>query len=163
MLIKGTCHCGKVKFEVEAYAPVPYNLCYCSICRKTAGSGGYAINLGALTETLKVTGKSHITTFHAIRREAGEEEKSEAERSFCKHCGTALWLYSPTWPDLIHPNAGCIDTDLPEPPSRNHNMTESKANWVDVCTLKKNKVYEEFAPDSLKEWHEKHGYKTGKA
>jgi len=23
--------------------------CYCSICRKTAGGGGYAINLGAST------------------------------------------------------------------------------------------------------------------
>ena len=24
--------------------------CYCSICRKTAGTGGFAINLGAVTK-----------------------------------------------------------------------------------------------------------------
>ena len=24
MLIKGSCHCGGVKFTVEAYAPVPF-------------------------------------------------------------------------------------------------------------------------------------------
>ena len=41
MLLKGSCHCGAVKFEVKAYAPAPYMRCYCSICRKTAGGGGY--------------------------------------------------------------------------------------------------------------------------
>jgi hypothetical protein len=28
-------------------SPVPFLHCHCSICRKTAGGGGYAINLGA--------------------------------------------------------------------------------------------------------------------
>ena len=43
MLLKGSCHCGSVRFEVESPHPYPYNLCYCSICRKTAGGGGYAV------------------------------------------------------------------------------------------------------------------------
>src|SRR3546814_10297589 len=42
-----SCCCGTVRFSVEAYAPVPFMRCYCSICRKSAGGGGYAINLGA--------------------------------------------------------------------------------------------------------------------
>jgi hypothetical protein len=29
--------------------------CYCSICRKTGGAGGYAINLAAHSKTLQVT------------------------------------------------------------------------------------------------------------
>ena len=47
MRLKGSCHCGKVKFTVDSAEPVPFMRCYCSICRKTAGAGGYAINLGA--------------------------------------------------------------------------------------------------------------------
>ena len=46
MLLKGSCHCEAVHFSVESEHPYPFNLCYCSICRKTAGAGGFAINLG---------------------------------------------------------------------------------------------------------------------
>lgn len=37
MKLEGSCHCGNVRFSCEAYAPVPFLHCYCSICRKTAG------------------------------------------------------------------------------------------------------------------------------
>jgi hypothetical protein len=46
MHLEGSCHCGAVRFSLEAYGPVPYLRCYCSICRKTGGGGGFAINLG---------------------------------------------------------------------------------------------------------------------
>lgn len=162
MKLNGSCHCGKVRFTLNAQSPVPYNLCYCSICRKTAGSGGFAINLGADADSLSITGKEHISRFNAIRRDDdGHEEVSEAERSFCKHCGTALWVYSPSNPDLIHPQAGCIDTPLPKPPMRVHNMINSKPEWVGVCTFEDDEVYDEFGPESLKSWHEKHGLYDG--
>ena len=45
MKLEGSCHCGAVRFSVETHAPYPFMRCYCSICRKTAGSGGFAINL----------------------------------------------------------------------------------------------------------------------
>jgi hypothetical protein len=87
MHLEGSCHCGAVRFSVTAYAPVPYLRCYCSICRKTAGAGGYAINLGARSETLRIEGEENITVFHA--RVEGKE--SPAERRFCSRCGSALW------------------------------------------------------------------------
>ncbi len=48
VLLKGSCRCGAVAFEVESHTPVPFMLCYCSICRKQQGGGGFAINLGAV-------------------------------------------------------------------------------------------------------------------
>jgi hypothetical protein len=57
MLLEGSCHCGAVHFSVESEHPYPFNLCYCSICRKTAGAGGFAINLGGQSASLKVQGK----------------------------------------------------------------------------------------------------------
>ena len=51
-------------------------------------------------------------------------------RSFCKICGTALWGWHPDWPDLLHPFASAIDTDLPVPPARSHIMLDFKAPWV---------------------------------
>jgi len=41
MELEGSCHCGAVRFRVSSGEPCPFNLCYCSICRKTAGGGGY--------------------------------------------------------------------------------------------------------------------------
>ena len=93
--------------------------CYCSICRKTAGGGGYAINLGALTNTLEVEGEENLRVYNAklYDREATEGVPiSELERNFCGSCGTALWVYDPNWPELVHPFASAVDTPLPKPP-----------------------------------------------
>src|SRR5260221_4879698 len=99
MHLEGSCYCQAVKFSVDAYAPMPYLRCYCSICRKTAGGGGYAINLCARIPTLKVTGGKPIGVLHAVKH----CDRSEGERRRCKKCGTALWVYEPRWPDRVHP------------------------------------------------------------
>lgn len=79
MLLEGSCHCGAVRFRVESPQPYPFSLCYCSICRKIAGGGGYAINLGALAETLEIEGSENLSVYHARI----DGEKSNAERYFC--------------------------------------------------------------------------------
>jgi hypothetical protein len=153
MRLEGSCHCGAVRFSVEAYAPVPFMRCYCSICRKTAGGGGYAINLGARADTLRIEGEEHITVFHA--RLNGEE--SSAERRFCARCGSALWLWDPGWPELVHPHASAIDTPLPEPPEAVHMMLDSKANWVRIDAREGEPQCASYYPHSLEEWHRRHG------
>src|SRR5213078_3088049 len=80
LTLEGSCRCGGVRFTCRSHTPQPYQLCYCSICRKTAGGGGYAINLGADATTLKIEdpGKA-IRVFRAeIRDEDGHCEVSTA-------------------------------------------------------------------------------------
>ena len=43
------------------------------------------------------------------------------------YCGSALWVWDPRWPDLVHPFASVIDTELPVAPERTHLMQASKA------------------------------------
>ena len=45
MKLEGSCHCQAVRFSLESAQPYPFMRCYCSICRKTAGGGGYALKL----------------------------------------------------------------------------------------------------------------------
>ena len=132
MQLKGSCHCGKVQFQVHSSQPYPFNLCYCSICRKTAGGGGFAINLGADYDSLEVQGEEHITVYRAEipNSESGLVERSSAQRSFCKHCASALWVWDPRWPELVHPFASAIDTALPLPPEHTHLMLVFKPDWV---------------------------------
>ena len=157
MRLEGSCHCGAVRFSVESYAPVPYLRCYCSVCRKTAGGGGYAINLGGKAGTLKIEGADAVTVFRAL---IGGEE-SPAERRFCARCGSALWVFDPRWPDLVHPFASAIDTALPEPPEAVHMMLGSKASWVRVDAKRGERRCDEYPDDSLEEWHRAHGLLEG--
>ncbi|WP_425046423.1 GFA family protein [Primorskyibacter sp. S87] len=148
MKLSGSCHCKAVRFSVDAPCPVPFNQCYCSICRKTAGAGGYAINLGARTDTLEVEGRENISTY---------QSSENMERTFCKICGSALWGYSASWPDLIHPHASAIDTELPVPPERTHMMLDSRANWAEPQIHSGDKNFDAYPDESLAEWHDRNG------
>src|ERR1700758_3702399 len=114
-ILEGSCQCGAVVFSVESHAPYPYQLCYCSICRKTGGGGGYAINLSADASTLEVRDDGSKRIYHARLHEGGATRLSTAERHSCGRCGSALWLFSPEWPELLHPMASAIDSELPVP------------------------------------------------
>jgi hypothetical protein len=159
MQLKGSCHCGSVKFTVKSSHPYPYNLCYCSICRKTAGGGGYAINLEGYSDTLEVTGNEHISVYRAIINDAdsGETKQSPGKRHFCSKCGSALWVWDPRWPELAHPFASAIDNQLPEPPEYTHLMLDFKANWVPMHLGPDDKTFNRYPDESIAGWHERKG------
>ncbi|CAG9168669.1 GFA family protein [Cupriavidus respiraculi] len=159
MHLEGSCHCGAVSFTVEAFAPYPYMHCHCSICRKTAGGGGYAINIGAHNDTLKVRGSKYLGVYQAIMREPGKRAtRSPARRNFCIKCGSALWLWDPRWPDMLYPHASAIDTPLPRPPEVVEASLESVAPWVDVPRGKGHVHCDTWPEESLAEWHARHGF-----
>jgi len=156
MHLDGSCHCGAVTFSVESAQPVPFMRCYCSICRKTAGGGGYAINLGADFKTLKVKGKRHLRVYQAQMEDGhGKVHASTGHRHFCGKCGSALWLWDPTWPELVHPHASAIDTPLPAPPANVHMMLGSRAPWCEPEGDRGDARFDEYPDMSLAEWHER--------
>jgi hypothetical protein len=157
--LEGSCHCGRIKFTVESAEPVPFMRCYCSVCRKTAGAGGYAINLGAVTRSMKVNGKRHLRIYRSRLPSDGSSSThlSTARRYFCAHCGSALWLWDPTWPELVHPHAGAIDTPLPVPPDYVHCMIGSKAPWVTIEGKPDDPRFEQYPSMSLAQWHQSKG------
>ncbi|TWG95459.1 hypothetical protein L598_000300000630 [Mesorhizobium sp. J18] len=159
VLLKGSCRCGAISFEVQSHTPVPYQRCYCSICRKQQGGGGYAINLGADARTLKIKGEKRLGLYRA---EIEDEEHphcdiSTGERRFCRECGSALWLYDPTWPDLVHPFASAIDSDLPAPPSSVHLMLKYKASWVEPDIRDGDLMFDLYPEESIAQWHRRNG------
>jgi len=159
MQLKGSCHCGNVHFTLSSKHPYPFNLCYCSICRKTAGGGGYAINLSGDYQTLKIEGKEHLSVYQANIEEPhqGNRKKSPAQRNFCKNCGSALWIWDPRWSNLVHPFASAIDTALPIPPERTHMMLEAKASWVEIQAGPRDQMFAGYPKESLADWHRRLG------
>lgn len=159
MQLDGSCHCSAVTFSVQSKYPYPFNRCYCSVCRKIAGGGGYAINLSADNKTLTVEGKENLSVYQVKIKESdsGKSVLSPARRSFCKHCGTALWVWDPRWPELLHPFASAIDSELPVPPERTHLMLGSKASWVEPRTGEPDQQFQEYPNESIAAWHERLG------
>ncbi len=154
MQLEGSCHCGAVRFSVESETPYPFMRCYCSICRKTAGGGGYAINIMGRAGTLAVTGEKNVTVYR-VKWDGGES--SECRRHFCRRCGSALWVSDPGWPDLVHPFASAIDSALPAPPRRVHMMLDSAAPWADVPEGPDEERCGEYPGQSIEDWHKAHG------
>jgi hypothetical protein len=94
---RGGCHCGKVRFEVEAAADIEADRCNCSICRKS--------------------GFLHLIVPAAdFRLLHGEEELSEyrfntrtARHLFCRHCGIKSFYVPRSHPDGVSVNVNCLD------------------------------------------------------
>jgi hypothetical protein len=162
--LEGSCRCGAVRFSVQSHTPQPYQLCYCSICRKTAGGGGYAINLGAIAGTLEVVG--HEGALGIYRAEIASQSEdgacrpqtSPAQRHSCTRCASTLWLFDPTWPDLLHPFASAIDTELPLPPARVHLMLGFKPSWVVPAIGPGDLCFDAYPEQSIEDWHKSRGF-----
>ena len=96
-LHKGSCHCGKVAFEVETDLQQVIE-CNCSICRKR----GYLLTF-APREALTVRGEENLSAYtfntHTIRHR------------FCSHCGTATFgeAKKPTGEPMVAINVRCLD------------------------------------------------------
>ncbi|KAI5307702.1 hypothetical protein KEM55_007643, partial [Ascosphaera atra] len=67
-----------------------------------------------------------------------------------------LWLWDHHYPELVHPFASAIDTELPEPDSMVCVSGDSKPEWARWPEGGKD-VYDRFGPDSIESWHKKHG------
>lgn len=156
MRLEGSCHCSAVRFAIDCAHPYPFNLCYCSICRKTAGGGGYAINLGGDAASLEVEGRDAVRIYRA-RDDTQSEGLSPLERHFCGTCASALWCWDPRWPELIHPFASAVDSELPAAPERTHLMLGSKASWTPVGEGPNDRCFDAYPEESIADWHRRLG------
>jgi hypothetical protein len=156
--LKGSCRCGSVRFSVLSHTPYPYQLCYCSICRKTAGGGGFAINIMGDAETLDVSGRRTLRIYRVrVADDTGVCQTSTGRRHFCAKCASALWLFDPDWPELVHPFASAIDTQLPLPPSKVHLMLRFKPKWVRPQFGPGDQKFALYPKLSIEQWHRRRG------
>ena len=159
MMLKGSCDCGAIRFQVQSQHPYLFMRCYCSICRKTAGAGGYAINIAGDNTTLEVEGEENVTVYcaHVQNPEDSQPRLSSGERRFCRHCGSGLWVYDPHYPKLMHPLASAIDSELPQPPEQTHIMLEFAPAWVEVPQRQGDRYFQRYPDESIADWHERLG------
>ena len=124
-MIKGSCLCGGVRFEVRAVSG-PFELCHCNRCRKVSGSA-FAAMVGVRTEDFRLLqGKELITTYEAPLLESPPPYRT----SFCGRCGSPVPKPDPQSSWLEVP-AGLLEDDPGLRPDK-HIFIELKAPWFEV-------------------------------
>ncbi len=94
----GSCHCGAIKFEIEAPKDLQVDECNCSICTK---SGHLHLILPKKNFTL-LQGEDSITTYTF--------NTGVARHMFCKICGIKPFYIPRSNPDGYSVNSRCLDT-----------------------------------------------------
>lgn len=95
--LKGSCHCGAVKFEVRT-ALTPAARCNCSLCRR---KGALMTPAFAAADLKIVQGEDALTLYQFNTR--------VARHYFCKHCGVYPFHQTRKDPLLWRANIGCLE------------------------------------------------------
>ena len=93
---KGGCHCGRVRFEVDAAARISVTDCNCSICSKT----GYLHLIVPKSQFRLVSGREVLTEY--------KFNTGAARHFFCSVCGIKSFYVPRSHPDGYSVNARCL-------------------------------------------------------
>jgi hypothetical protein len=130
------------------------------MCRKTAGGGGYAVNIMAESDTFTVEGSRYVAAHDNWiddEEHPGQMARSPGKGYYCRECGSTLWAADPRWPQWVYPYASAINTPLPKPPELVHIMLDFAAPWVEVPSGPGHQQFARYPEESVEEWHRRHG------
>jgi hypothetical protein len=120
----GGCHCGRVRFEVDAPARIEVAECNCSICAKV----GYLHLIVPADRFRLLSGRDELTTYTF--------NTGVAQHYFCKHCGVKSFYIPRSHPDGVSVNARCLDDGSVESmtvlPYNGRNWDAARAAWRDT-------------------------------
>ena len=98
MIYEGGCHCGAVRFEVEAPEAVDCEDCNCSICRKT----GFLHLIVPESRFRLLQGEEDLVTYTF--------NTGVAQHHFCRICGIKSFYVPRSNPDGVDVNLRCLDS-----------------------------------------------------
>ncbi len=124
-MIKGSCLCGGVRFELAA-AVGPFELCHCSRCRKVTGSAFLPYLLVRREHLVFVQGSELVTTYDAPVRATPPAFRT----CFCSRCGSPVPDPNAS-ADLIDVPAGSLDGDPGLRPER-HIFVDGMPAWFAI-------------------------------
>jgi hypothetical protein len=120
-MIKGSCLCGGVRYEVTG----PFRAmacCHCRECRKASGAE-FATNATVNLADLQLSAGEELL---------GEFESSKGQaRVFCRRCGSPIMKRFAARPDEVRLRLGCLDSNIDER-ALAHVFVGEKPNWSEI-------------------------------
>lgn len=118
-MLKGTCLCGAVSFEVAGKLSHPPDACHCSQCRKQ--SGYFFASTNVPRKALTIQGVDNLTWFRS---------SGQVQRGFCSVCGSSLF-WDPLKEDYIAVAMGAFDGPTGTRLAR-HIFVRDKGDYYDI-------------------------------
>ncbi len=95
---KGGCHCGRIRFQVEAPAEIEALECNCSICSKS----GYLHLIIPKSRFILLQGSEDLASYSF--------NTGVAKHLFCRTCGIKSFYVPRSNPDGYSVNVRCLDS-----------------------------------------------------
>ena len=121
-MLRGSCACGRVRYEIRGELAGPVGHCHCWQCRKHSGS------------SFGTTAPVKTSEFHVV--EGAEllsswESSPGVHRFFAGCCGSPIYKRRDDFPGLLGFRLGTLDSD-PARTVEEHIFVSSKVPWVEI-------------------------------
>ena len=114
----GSCLCRNVRYEINGELG-DFGYCHCTSCRKASGSAHAANAPVARADFRLVSGADTLREF---------ESSPGKLRAFCSACGSPLYAYLASTPEILRIRLGSLDTPFLKQPQA-HTWVSDKAPW----------------------------------
>lgn len=118
----GGCLCGGLRFRVVGPALWSAH-CHCSRCQKAHGAA-FVTWVGVAEDRASIEDEEGNLLWY--------RSSPEAERGFCRRCGSTLFFRSTRWPGELHIVRANFDGDLDREPSA-HVFWDTHASWIEAA------------------------------
>ena len=134
-MVKGSCLCGAIAFEIDPAGVVISVGCYCTNCRKVSGTQ-YGVYLQVKGGSFRwIRGAEHVAAY---------ESSPGNKRAFCKTCGSIVPIQ--TAYGAVRVPGGALDEDpgiVPEVIL----FAKSKADWCTASAAKQ--TFDDAGPQAF--------------
>lgn len=118
-MYNGSCMCGAVSYSFKTELP-DYGVCHCVTCQKASGAA-FTANIPISRADLSLSGEESIREY---------ESSPGKLRCFCANCGSPIYAYLKSSPDMLRIRIGSLDTEIDKAPNC-HFFTKDRATWFE--------------------------------
>jgi hypothetical protein len=119
--LEGGCFCGAVRFRLDLPSKWCAH-CHCSMCRRIHGAG-YVTWVGFKDSQFGLKQGDNELAWY--------QSSAQAQRGFCRQCGSSMLFKSERWPGEIHVALACIDGPIDRKPQA-HAFYDTHVDWMPV-------------------------------
>ena len=124
MSMTARCACSNTSITVSG-EPTYHGVCHCTNCKQRTGS---AFGISTYFKRAEVSGQIGTTSVYAFHN---QRQNHNQERHFCPTCGTTLFWYVSSLPELIGIAGGCFGEEYPGEPQASFTHCK-KLPWVEL-------------------------------
>lgn len=121
-MLRGSCACGRVRYELRGELVGPLGYCHCWQCRKHSGSSFGTTAAVKTSELQVVAGEELLSSW---------ESSPGVHRFFAGCCGSPLYKRRDDFPALLGLRLGSLDAD-PGRTVEEHIFVSSKVPWLEI-------------------------------